>query len=96
MIKCDRGVVEIEGQRFVLKAELTTIIRALYSEKILSENEIEQCVKNSKITDEELNKRAGESIKHIKDLVDIVSAIVNDKKIDEEQLDRVIKEFGKE
>ena len=96
MIKCDMGIVNIEGPRFVIKDELATIIRTLYSEKILSENEIEQCVKNSTITDEELNKRAGESIKHIEDLVDILSAIVNDKKIDKEQLERVIKGYRKE
>ena len=89
------GVVSIEGPRFLVKAELATIIRAFYSEKILSENEIEQCVKSSTITDEELNKRAVESIKHIDDLVDILSAIVNDKKIDKDQLERVLKGFEK-
>lgn len=90
------GVVSIEGPKFLLKAELAAIIRASYSEKVLSENELEECVKRATITDEELNKRASESIKHVEDLVDILSAIVNDKKIDEEQLERVIKGYRKE
>lgn len=96
MIKCEMGIVSIEGSRALIKAELETVIHSLYSEKIFSENEIEQCVKDAAITDEELKKRAGESIKHIEDLVDVLDAIVNNKKIDKDQLERVIKGYRKE
>ena len=51
MIKCDMGSVEIKGQRMLIKAELSTLIHALYSDKILSENELEECVKRATITD---------------------------------------------
>lgn len=57
MLKSNLGMIKIEGPRCILKAELSTLLRALRDKDVkLTDEEINECVNDSKRSDEEIKK----------------------------------------
>ena len=53
MIKCDKWNVSWQGHKLVVKAELCTLMHALIKKGIFTPEDIEECVAEAKMTDEE-------------------------------------------
>lgn len=65
MIKSDFGLVDVEGAKPVILAELTTLLRVLRNGGV-SDAEIDRCVERAKKSKEE---RAAESKKRMEDIL---------------------------
>lgn len=79
MIKCDLGIVKIEGNKYMIKSELLTLIFSLKENKILTEEEISECVdKGLHITDEEIEKVTDEMTDEMTDKLKKILEILED------------------
>lgn len=58
MIKCNRGMVEVEGSSDTVKAEAVCILRTL--NEILGEDSVEFIIKTSKMSMENVRKQTKE------------------------------------
>lgn len=56
MIKVNEGKIELKGNKLLIRAELTTLIHALFNSNILTKEEIEKDVAQGFMTDDELIK----------------------------------------
>ena len=65
MIKSDFGTVTVNGEKSIIIAELTTLIRVL-RDGGLSDADIDYCVKRARVPKEELRKEAK---KHMEDVL---------------------------
>lgn len=65
MIKSDFGTVTVQGEKSIIIAELTTLIRVLRDGGV-SDAEIDRCVEHAKMTKEEI---AAESKKRMEDVL---------------------------
>lgn len=63
MIKCVKGLVEIDGSRSEVKAETVVLLKCL--RKYISENELEEAIENSKKTVDDLKEEVIEAIAEI-------------------------------
>lgn len=63
MIKCVKGLVEIDGSRSEVRAETVVLLKCL--RKYISEDELEEAIENSKKTVDELKAEAIETIAEI-------------------------------
>lgn len=68
MLKVDKGNVEIEGTRVLIKSELTTLLYALSKDKVLKDKDIDIAVEMSRKDTKELKEMF---IKKMADLFDI-------------------------
>ena len=70
MIKCDNaGVVEIRGRKFELMAEFTVIIRELKNMRVLTDDDIKECLEQASKSDEELSKEINDMIEELFDSI---------------------------
>ena len=70
MIKCDTdGVVEIRGRKFELMAELSVIIRELRNMRVLTDDDVKDCLEQASKSDEELSKEINDMIKELFDSI---------------------------
>lgn len=73
MIRCNIGALKIEGPKELIKAELSTIVFALKNEKILTEEDINEAVKDAIETKEEdIKNVSDEFIDKLKKILDIL------------------------
>lgn len=86
MIKCEMGSVRCKGHKSIIKAELLTLLVALKEDKVLSEEDIKQCYEDSLKSEEQRHKETMDRLGHFSDMLDVLSAIVNHKDIDEETI----------
>ena len=56
MLKSCLGKIEVEGKKPIIQAELSTLLQTLRDDKILTDEEIDECIKNSRMTEEEMKK----------------------------------------
>lgn len=95
MIKCDMGKLEIRGGKRLVAAELKTILAAVRQEKFFSEKEIDEIIEESKLSEEELQKRALEHLQKLGNMVDLLSKVVN-KDVDEDIIEKFLRECEKD
>ena len=62
MIKIDKWNIQITGITPVIRAEVSTLIRALYQEEALTKEEIREDVEMGLMSDKELNKQFNEKM----------------------------------
>ena len=66
MIKACDGDIEIKGHRVEIMADISTIVNALVIEgKVLSEDELSECVEVGLLSKEEVHERAKKAEKSI-------------------------------
>lgn len=59
MIKVDFGSIEYEGSKVCLMAEFTTIINQFLKEGIIDNDDLNECIKLAKKSDDELAEDTG-------------------------------------
>lgn len=62
MIKVNRGTVEIVGIEPEVRAEFSVLIRTLYTEEVLTREQIKEDVETGLMSDTELNKKLKEKM----------------------------------
>lgn len=71
MIKCENGLVTIRGEKTHIAAEYMVITRKMI--EVFGEENVDFCIKNAKMTDEELYNEAKKSMRKMFDsLFDII------------------------
>lgn len=62
MIKVEEGIVQIEGSRIKIIAELTTLLHCFISDGILSETEYDFATEHAKLDKEEIDSKITDSL----------------------------------
>lgn len=62
MIKVEEGIVQIEGSRIKIIAELTTLLHCFISDGILSEDEYDFATEYAKLDKEEIDSKITDSL----------------------------------
>ena len=70
MIKCDNGVLSFGGSKLTLYADLATIMHALLHKGIFTEKDLDDCLADAKMTEEQLDKA-------MKDQQDLTAGIIS-------------------
>lgn len=63
MIKVNEGKIDLKGNKLLIRAELTTLIHALFNSKILTKEEIKKDVEQGLMTEDEL-KQIGKELEN--------------------------------
>lgn len=58
MIKSNLGEVTIDGQNVVIKADLMVLFKVMLDSGALTDDEIMRCLEDSKMTEDEMMKKA--------------------------------------
>lgn len=73
MIKCNFGVVSIEGTKSVIKAELSTLIFTLIQNDVLTVEEVQKCVDSAlNTTPQELENISDELTDKLNKILEIL------------------------
>ena len=72
MIKCNFGIVSIEGAESIIKAELSTLIFALIQDDVLTVEDLQECVDSAlNTTPQELENILDELTDKLKKILEI-------------------------
>lgn len=62
MIKVNEGKIDLKGNKLLIRAELTTLIHALFNSEILTKEEIKKDVEQGLMTEKELENKLDSKI----------------------------------
>lgn len=69
MIRCNMGRVYIDGTTSVLKSELSTLMYSLLKDRIVTAEDLEECLSNaievSKMTSEEIDDKLNDAVQSL-------------------------------
>lgn len=77
MIKCVKGLVEIDGSRSEVRAETVVLLKCL--REYISEDELEEAIENSKKTVDEIKAEVRKAKKRIAEMLKEISFDEEDK-----------------
>lgn len=77
MIKCNRGMVEVEGSRDTVKAEAICILRTL--NEILGEDSVEFIIKTSKMSMGDIRKKTKKLKEKNRIIEEIIGSLFEEK-----------------
>ena len=93
MIKTTKRGVEVSGNRSTLLMELTNIMRCLYENDVVKEEDLLDCVALSTMSIEELqdccNKRKEDMFKDLLDFVDKIADMREHNVLDKDDIDEI-------
>lgn len=79
MINVNKGKINLKGNKLLIRAELTTLIHALFNSNILTKEEIEKDVAQGFMTDDKLIKTEKELENKLGSKIDkLLKAFLND------------------
>ena len=67
MIKVELNKVKIEGTKFIILGELSTVIHTLFTMEEFDGEEVREAIEKGMISEEELKKRSEELAEELKD-----------------------------